>query len=241
MSDAIYTLHNVGRRYGERRVLAVDALSIQRGEILAIVGPSGAGKSTLLRLLGFVESPSEGRLTFDGGPICSEPPLPVRRRVTTVLQTPRLLSRSVADNVRFGLALRGRKLEPSRLQHWLDGLGLAALARQRATRLSAGEAQRVALARALAIQPDVLLLDEPTANLDPANVGRVEALLREEHRQRNTTMVVVTHNIFQARRLAQRVGLLLDGRLVEVAETADFFERPTEPLSAAFVRGEFVC
>ncbi len=241
MNDALYTLHNVSRRYGRRQVLAVAELNILRGEILAIVGPSGAGKSTLLRLLGFLESPSEGRLTFEGSAICDEPPLPVRRRVTTMLQAPRLLNRSVADNVRYGVALRGRKLEPSRLEHWLGSLGLTALARQLAAQLSAGEAQRVALARALALQPDVLLLDEPTASLDPANVGLVESLLREEHRRRSATIVLVTHNVFQARRLAHRVGLLLDGRLVELAATADFFDRPADPLTAAFVRGEFVC
>jgi tungstate transport system ATP-binding protein len=98
----------------------------------------------------------------------------------------------------------------------------------------------VALARALVIQPTVLLLDEPTANLDPYNVKLIEEIVAEENRQKGTTIVLVTHNVFQAKRLAQRTGLLLEGRLVEIAATPTFFESPTDPRTAAFVRGEMV-
>jgi tungstate transport system ATP-binding protein len=119
-------------------------------------------------------------------------------------------------------------------------VGLSALARQQARTLSGGEAQRVALARAIVLQPDVLLLDEPTANLDPYNVGLIEEIVKGLNRQQGTTLVLVTHNVFQAKRLAHRVALVLEGQLVEVTEIETFFESPQDPRTAAFVRGEMV-
>ena len=100
--------------------------------------------------------------------------------------------------------------------------------------------QRVALARALVIDPSVLLLDEPTANLDPYNIGLIEDIVQQHNRDRGTTVILVTHNVFQARRLADRVGLMLSGRLIEVAETVRFFDAPSDPRTAAFVRGDMV-
>jgi tungstate transport system ATP-binding protein len=122
----------------------------------------------------------------------------------------------------------------------LTQLGLVHLAETPAQLLSGGEMQRVSLARALVCEPAVLLLDEPTANLDPANVQVIERAIVTAHQQRQTTVILVTHNLFQARRLARRVGLLLDGQLIEVADTARFFDRPCDPRVAAFVRGEMV-
>ena len=107
--------------------------------------------------------------------------------------------------------------------------------------LTGGEIQLVALARALVLNPEALLLDEPTANLDPARVALVENVIKTVHRERRTTIVWATHNLFQARRVAERVGLLLDGNLVELAPVKEFFETPCDPRTAAFVRGEVVC
>ena len=235
----LYSLREVRKRYGPRTVLDLDSLDIQRGEVLAIVGPSGAGKSTLLRLLNFLEPPSAGSLTFDGTPVGDEPPLGMLRRVTTVFQRPVLLDRTVRDNVAFGLTLRGRSAD-GHVTAALEQVGLTALAHTQARKLSGGEMQRAALARALVIQPDVLLLDEPTANLDPYNVGLIEHIVLAENRERGTTIVLVTHNVFQAKRLAHRVGLLWDGKLVEQAPTREFFESPGAPQVAAFLRGELV-
>lgn len=241
----IYRLQNVQQTYNGRRVLDIDRLDIGRGEVLALVGPSGAGKSTLLRLLNFLERPSGGTLAFDGEPVTDSVPLAQRRRVTTVFQRPALLRRSVSANIAYGLALRGEKLSDEALTDWLDRLGLAHLARQSAPKLSAGEAQRVALARALVLRPDVLLLDEPSANLDPYNIGLIEQLVAEAHRgdghaERGVTVVWVTHDIFQARRVAGRVAFLLGGRLVELADATTFFSAPATDKAAAFLRGELV-
>lgn len=237
-----YTLENLTKVYQTRQVLGIEELAIYRGEILAFVGPSGSGKSTLLRLLNFLEPPTAGRVLYRSERFDPQKDvsLECRRTVTTVSQRPVLLNRSVRANVEFGLRLRGQRDQDGEVRAALEMVGLAALERQDARTLSGGEAQRVALARAMVIHPDVLLLDEPTANLDPYNVGVIEEAVRRLNAERGTTVVLVTHNVFQARRLAHRVVLILDGKIVEVAETEAFFDRPRDPRTAAFVRGEMV-
>jgi tungstate transport system ATP-binding protein len=218
-------------------VLHIDSLSIERGERLAIVGPSGAGKSTLLRLLNFLEPPAGGRIEFEGRPVPAEAPLELVRRVTTVFQRPMLLDRSVRDNVAYGLRLRGASID-GQVDRALDRVGLRGVVESSSRKLSGGEMQRVALARALVLGPAVLLLDEPTANLDPYNVGLIESIVREQNEAHGTTLVVVTHNVFQARRLASRVALLLEGRLVEIGPAGQFFDAPADPRTRAFLSGE---
>jgi tungstate transport system ATP-binding protein len=143
--------------------------------------------------------------------------------------------------VRFGLKLRGQRNAKHQVETALQQVGLVGdLARKQARTLSGGEAQRVALARAMVVQPDVLLLDEPTANLDPYNVGLIEDVVRWLNRARGTSLVLVTHNVFQAKRLAHRVALLLKGQITEVADVHTFFHSPRDPRTAAFVRGEMV-
>ena len=242
MNEPIYQLRELVKGYGGRNVLEIGELDIRRGEILAIVGPSGAGKSTLLRLLNFLEPPSAGSISFLGRSYdeTGRAPLEVRRRITTVAQRPVLLNRTVWRNVRFGLDIRGRRDGNGEVSKALGQVGLQGLAQQQARTLSGGEAQRVALARALVLQPDVLLLDEPSANLDPFNVSQIESIVRQTNLENGTTIVLVTHNIFQARRLAHRTALLLEGRLTEVADTDRFFEEPGDPRTRAFVRGEMI-
>jgi tungstate transport system ATP-binding protein len=239
MSAPLYELRQVEVSYEGRRILEVDQLEVQPGETLVVVGPNGAGKSTLLRLLNFLEPPSGGRLRFRGEPVPHPAPLELRRRVTTVFQRPALLNRTVWDNVGYGLRVRG--IAPGKpLRGLLRSLDLEGLAQARAGSLSGGEAQRVALARALAVEPEVLLLDEPTANLDPYNLSVVEGMIQQLRAEGSCTLVVVTHNVFQARRLADRVAMLHGGRLIEAAAAAAFFDHPRDPRAAAFVRGELV-
>jgi tungstate transport system ATP-binding protein len=240
MSEIVYRLRGVMQCYGPREVLRIDELEIERGEILAVVGPNGAGKSSLLRLLNFIEAPSAGQMLFEGQAVAGKAALALRRRVTTVFQRPILLTGSVQANVAYGLKVRREKDIEERTLRAMDCVGLSALAHASAKTLSGGEAQRVALARAMAIEPDVLLLDEPTANLDPYNGALIERIASELNRERGTTMVIVTHNVFQARRLAHRVMLLLGGRAVEVGPTEQFFSAPVDARTAAFVRGDMV-
>ena len=242
MSAPVYTLDQISKTYNTRRVLEVEQLAIQKGEILALVGPSGAGKSTLLRLLNFLEQPTQGKIQFHAFEfsVDKEPPLDVRRRVTMVFQHPMLLNRSVEANVTYGLELRGIRDTQGRVKKALSEVGLDHLPNQKANTLSGGEAQRVALARAIVMQPEVLLLDEPTANLDPYNVGLIEKIILHLNQQYGTTLVLVTHNVFQAKRLAQRVAFLLDGKVIEVSDAETFFNHPQDPRTAAFVRGDMV-
>lgn len=240
-TEIVYRLENVTKAYSGRVVLAIDRLDITAGELLAVVGPSGAGKSTLLRLLNFLEPPSAGTIWYRGVITNGRlPELGVRREITTVFQRPLLLNRSVAANVAYGLHLRGQRGVEGKVAANLELVGLSQLARSRAAQLSGGEAQRVALARALIIEPRVLLLDEPTANLDPYNVNLIEQVVRRVNAERATTIVLVTHNVFQARRLAHRVALMLNGRIIEVCDVDTFFGSPRDARTAAFVRGDMV-
>lgn len=236
----LYTMKGLRKDYDGRTVLHIGNLSIYRGEILAVVGPSGSGKSTLLRLLNFLEPATAGELRFDGRVVPTDPPLSTRRKVTTVFQRPQLLNRSVISNVAFGLRLRGMPVKISSVLQTLERVGMTTLANTTPSTLSGGEHQRVALARALVLQPEVLLLDEPTASLDPHNVSLIESLISEQHKLHAVTIVLVTHNVFQARRLAQRCALLLEGELIEVAPTETFFETPVDARVAAFVGGQMV-
>jgi tungstate transport system ATP-binding protein len=241
-NQTIYRLDHLTKEYSKRRVLDIETLEVQRGEILALVGPSGSGKSTLLRLMNFLEAPTSGAIEFDGLRFedSNEVPLETRRRVTTVFQRPILLDRNVWDNVTYGLTLRGLRDDRHQIQATLEEVGLGQLSHQRARTLSGGEAQRVALARAMVIRPDVLLLDEPTANLDPFNVGLIENIACRLNQQYAITLVLVTHNVFQARRLANRVAFLMDGKIIETGDVEPFFNTPADPRTAAFVRGDMV-
>jgi tungstate transport system ATP-binding protein len=242
MKNPVYKIQELTKEYEGRTVIDHLSLSIKRGEVFAVVGPSGAGKSTFLRMLNFLEPPTTGRIIFDGREFSSgsEMPLDFRRRVTTVFQHPMLLNQSVWENVTYGLRLRGNLRSNGSSRAVLDEIGLTKLATQNARTLSGGEAQRVALARAMIIRPDVLLLDEPTANLDPYNIGLIEDFVRKTNQVNQTSVVLVTHNIFQARRLAHRVALMLEGKIVEVAANEIFFKAPRDPRTTAFVRGDMV-
>ena len=243
MTNTAYCLDGLTKSYNQRRVLHVSHLEIYTGEILAIVGPSGAGKSTLLRLLNFLEAPTSGHLAFnDTVWPDNQPPLNTRRTVTTVFQNSLLLNRSVTANVAYGLHIRGKRGKPvaQAVEAALERVGLQALSHSAAHTLSGGERQRVALARALVVNPNTLLMDEPTANLDPYNVSLIEQIIAMVNQQQGTTVVLVTHNIFQARRLAHRTAFFLNGELIEVTDTATFFNNPSDPRTAAFTQGELV-
>jgi len=223
MGDTVYRLADVAFGYAGAPAssfrLGIDALTIRAGEVLALVGPNGAGKTTLLSLLAFLARPASGRLEFlgadpwaDGDRVVS-----ARREAVLVTHHPYLFKGTVGDNVGFGLRLRNMA-EPdlaSRIRTALALVELDGWEERSVTGLSAGQAQRVALARALALHPRVLLLDEPTANLDASLGMRMEALLREVGPDRGTTVVFSTHNFSQASRLADGICYLSEGRRVE--------------------------
>jgi len=240
--SAILALQDVHKGYGNKEVLRGLDLEVGAGEIFGVLGPSGAGKTTVLRLMGLLEVPDRGHVLIHGRALAPGSPeaLTQRRRMCIILQNPALFRASVFDNVAYGLWLRGVPEEEIRGRVFaaLDFVGLLDRAHDRAGRLSGGEQQRVAFARAAVLRPEVLLLDEFTSNLDPANVRLLEQATRRYRRETGCTVVVVTHNPFQAKRLADRVGLLLEGRFVEVGPTEEVFETPRRPETRAFLSGE---
>lgn len=234
----VYQLERVRKEYLGRMVLNVKELNIRRGEVFAVVGPSGAGKSTLLRILDFLETPNNGSLRYVGSPISMPASIEVQREIGMLFQRPELLAGSVWENVAFPLKLRGIE-DDMRIEKVLDQMALTPLAMSDSSTLSGGELQRVALARILVAKPKVLLLDEPTANLDPFHVELIEKTTRDLSED-GTTMVIVTHNVFQARRLADRTGLMLNGEFIEITDTEKFFENPDDERVIDFVGGKMV-
>ena len=220
-----------------RPVLDVPDLAVARGEVLAVIGPNGAGKSSLLRVIGALETPIAGTVRFLGEPVTAGVVLTVRRRMASVFQEPLLADTTVFDNVAMGLRFRGvsREQIDARVARWLRRFSIAELAGRRARTLSGGEAQRVALARALVVEPELLLLDEPFSALDQptrqALIGDLGRILREER----ITAVFVTHDHEEAMILADRVGVLVDGRLLQLDTTARVFRSPASKEVARFV------
>ena len=227
--------------FGEKEVLRNINLSIRRGEIFALIGPSGAGKTTLLRILNLFEKPTRGNVKFNG--MANEGGINnVRRRMSLLFQAPAVFNASVFDNVAYGLRVRGidKRIIEKKVRDSLNLVGLSGMETQKARTLSAGESQRMAFARAMVYEPELLLLDEPTANLDPANVAKIEEIIRSISSGCGTTIVIATHNIPQVRRIADRVGILLNGELIEVNTKGEIFTAPKDARSAAFVKGEMV-
>lgn len=240
MTRVVYRLREVSKQYEGRCVLEVPDLKIQQGEIFSIIGPNGSGKSTLLRLINFLEPCSEGAIFYNGQLISYPAPLTIRRQISMVFQRPLLFDRTVMYNITYGLRLRGQN-DRGAIDSLLHDLDLEELANMSVRSLSGGQVQRVALARTLALKPKVLLLDEPTANLDPHTVGLTESIIHAISNERSTTVVLVTHNVFQAGRLADRTMMLLNGKVIEVAKPSKILENPEDPRTRAFIRGEMVC
>ena len=218
------TIEGLRVRQGGRALLDGVEMQVPRQGITTVMGPNGAGKSVLLRAIhGLIES--EGTIRWADG---------YAPRQALVFQKPVLLRRSVAANVDFVL-----KRDPARRDALLDRVGLAGRASQPARRLSGGEQQRLALARALATRPEMLMLDEPTANLDPTSAKLIEDILRDVAQQ-GTTILMVTHDIAQARRLADHAVFLARGRVAEEGPATPLLSTPETRIARDFLAGRLI-
>jgi len=231
VSPPLLVLADASVRFGTVEALRGVNLKLRRGERLALVGANGSGKTTLLRLLHGLVSCSSGARVMQGGGAA-----PV---VAMLFQRPFVLSLSVRQNLIVALWLRGlpRAERSARAADALHRVGLEGLAARPARELSGGQQQRLALARAWALRPDLLLLDEPTASLDPSAKREVESLI-EAIAAEGVTLVMSTHNLGQAKRLAGRVACLEAGRLVVDLPVAEFFTSTLPPAAAQFLKGE---
>jgi phosphate transport system ATP-binding protein len=240
--------------YGEKQILYDIDLAIASDAITALIGPSGCGKSTLLRCLNRMNDTipiarMEGSIWYHNGKrrlISSEEAdvVALRKKIGMVFQKPNPFPMSIYDNVAYGLRLQGmtdRKRLDKTVRRSLEQADLYDEVKDRlsasAFRLSGGQQQRLCIARALAIDPDVLLLDEPCSALDPIATARIEKLLVKLKRER--TIIIVTHNMQQARRISDFSCYLLDGRIIEYGPTKEVFETPREQLTAKYINGEF--
>jgi tungstate transport system ATP-binding protein len=243
VSPPILTLDGVRVSRGGAVILEVPSLDIQEGHTLAIIGPNGAGKSTLLRVLGLLEAPTDGRLLYRGHPLPRRRDLlSLRRRMASVFQEPLLIDATVEENVSLGLRLR--RADPvevgRRVRDWMGSLGIRELAARHARTLSGGEAQRVSLARALVLKPEVLLLDEPFAALDPPTREGLLADLKSILAKARITTVFVTHDRDEALALGERVAVMIGGRILQLDLPERVLAGPINEEVARFVGIETV-
>ena len=220
MDKLIFKVRNLKKAYNGKIVLDVDNLNFQEGKIYAIVGPNGSGKTTLLNILNLLEKPDEGQIFFYDQEITKKSnsdTLDIRRRMTLVNQDPFLLHSTVYDNIAYGLKIRSIPsiIQKSRIRSALNIVGLSGFKDRKANQLSGGEAQRVVISRALVIEPEVLFLDEPTANIDKKHIDVVERIIKKIKKEIKTTVIFTTHDLSQAYRLADEVISLLDGKIIE--------------------------
>jgi len=227
-------LENVTKNYG--KITALDGVTVDIGEreIFTVIGPNGSGKTTLLRIMACIEEPTSGEVFFDNERIMSSNRSRVRKKCTMVFQKTPLFNTTVYKNIAYGLKIRSyskREIE-ERVKEALSLVKLSGYEKRQARKLSGGEQQRVSLARALVLNTKLLLLDEPTANLDPKNVSIVEEVVSRVSREFSTTVVMATHNMFQAETLTNRVMLLLGGRIAKIGTPQEIFKGPSTDLSA---------
>ncbi len=232
-------LQEITRDYKERRVLDIPYGKIEAGSRTAIVGPNGAGKSTLLNIVAGLDSGHGGEVFYGKQRKAFEE---YSRDITMVFQKPYLISTTVEKNIAFPMKIRGFSDEEQekRVSSLCEELNINHIRKQKSWKLSGGETQKVALGRALSFNPSLLILDEPTANIDPSTTSEIEKMLYKINEEEGTTILFVTHNLVQAKRVCNQMMFLHDGRLIEEGPLPELLMNPKEQLTQQFIAGELL-
>jgi tungstate transport system ATP-binding protein len=230
-------LESIEKNYRSLKALDDVTFEAEGGKIVVMVGVNGAGKSTLLRIGAGLEKPGKGRIIFNDKPIADKE---LRQIATLVFQRTAMFSLSVYDNLAFGLRIRGKSASDikNKIAEALHDVELKNFEKRKAKRISGGEQQRIALARAFLLEPKILLLDEPTANLDPHSAAIIENAVLKRKRSEHI-IVMATHNLSQARRISDEIIHIHAGKIIERASTEEFFENPKNEITRKFLQGEF--
>jgi len=236
---ALLALIDITQQFKAGYSLKAVNLTVDQGDVFALIGPTGSGKTTLIRIIDLLDWPVSGRIIFDGKDVThsKHERLQARRRMAYVQQRPTVFNMSVHDNVAIPLRWRRvpRQTIRSRVEQALDLVGLLDYQKRDARTLSGGETQRVAIARALVTEPSLLLLDEPTANLDPVTIEKIEEVLGNIIQTEKTTIIMSTHDREQGQRLATKMGVLIKGKLMQVGTPDEIFRAPARKRVAEFV------
>ena len=227
---------NLKKTYDEKTVLDIDKGVIRKGSRTAVIGPNGAGKSTFIKIIAGIEKADSGRIVYGGN---SEFP---QKDVTLVFQKPYLLTSTVEKNIAYPMKLRGYDDDTieQRITELTEELNLTQFRKTKTWKLSGGETQKVALARALSFKPKLLLLDEPTANIDPVTTAEIENMLVRIGEKQDTTIVLITHNLAQAKRTCDEVMMFHDGKLIEAGNCNKILTVPKREETIRFIRGELL-
>lgn len=226
----------ITKSYDGKFVLNLDKGIIRKGSRTAIIGPNGAGKSTFVKIIAGIEKADSGQIWYGGKALFPQ------EDVTLVFQKPYLLSTTVEKNIAYPMKLRGwdEEIIEHRISELTNELNLNDLRKTKAWKLSGGETQKVALARALAFKPKLLLLDEPTANIDPITTAEIEQMILRIGEKQDTTVVLITHNLAQAKRTCDSVMMFYGGKLLEYGDCNKILSKPEKEETERFIRGELL-
>ncbi len=224
--------------YGNHRVLDIQEFFIKKGSLLGIIGLNGAGKSTLIKIIGGLEEATAGQVYYNGKTVYPD----LYKHMTIVFQKPYLFRTTVFNNIAYPLVLRKyhKKEIRKKVENLLEEMGLEDLQDKKSWTLSGGELQKVALARALIFKPSLLMLDEPTANIDPSSIAIMEKMIKKIHKEENTTVIIITHNLQQAKRLCNDVAFMHRGKIEEAGKMEEIIFHPKKQMTQAFVKGELL-
>lgn len=232
------SIENLTKEYSEKQVLNIGNHRMHKGKIMGIVGANGAGKSTLIKILGGLEKPTRGNIFYNGVQDFNQ----IYRDITVVFQHPYLLSTDVFHNIAYPMKVRKYKKKDikNRVNTLLHEMEIENLKDQRANTLSGGEGQKVALARAISFYPSLLLLDEPTANIDPNSMVVMEKMIKKINQSHKTTIVIVTHSLAQAKRLCTEIMVMDKGKIIEAGNVKQVMFHPQNRITKNLIQKESI-